>query len=112
MLIIRAAQMAVLAADARLRFVEELIRSLSRSFPAESNLSDRVLSTVKRARLYGFTASDDVEWFVNLDFARGHEWETMPDMDRSFEILDNADVDPAGRRFRLEKWLRKCDGHA
>lgn len=101
--------MSLLGREVEKVFIDGLIAQFSRSHPDAGNLPDRIPATVARARAYGFSSDDDLEWFVALDFDRGFEWEKQPEMNWFLDILDNPAVDPAGRRFRVEKWLRRWD---
>jgi hypothetical protein len=111
MLVIRPTQMALLGKEVERHFIDGLADQFARLYPNVEDVRDRVIAAIDRARGYEMRSRDDIEWFVDLDLRRGFEWEKQPEMNWALEILDNPGVDPAGRRFRLEKWLRKWDGN-
>lgn len=111
-LTIRHAQLSHLGDHMERKFIDGLVEHFARLYPDVEAIRERVTAAVDRARGYAITPRDDIKWFVTLDMDRGPEWEKQPDMDWALDILDNPAVDPAGRRFRLEKWIRRWDGDA
>lgn len=110
-LVIRPTQMALLADQVDQTFLDGLVEQFARLYPDIAGIRDRITAIMSRAHRYGIRGQDDIGWFVGLDFARGHEWEQLPGMEWALDILDNPRVDMAGRRFRLEKWMRKWDSN-
>ena len=111
-LVIRPSQMSHFRDHLERKFIADLEEHYARLYPDVAAIRDRVTAAVDRARGYAFATRDDIEWFVALDLERGPEWEKQPEMDWAMDILDNPAADPAGRRFRLEKWIRRWDGDA
>lgn len=108
-LLIRPAQMVILRKDADKRFFEGLQDNFARLYPDTQDMPARISGAILRAKTYELTSDQDLEWFIELDLQRGREWERAPEMSGALEILDNPGVDSVGRRFRLEKWLRRWD---
>lgn len=111
LLTIRSAQMSVFRKEKQRRFRDALRERVEREYPHVEAGDGRVENALRRAEKYGLRADEDLDWFVDLDLERGAEWERQPEMDWVLEILDNPEVAPSGRRFRLEKQLRKWDGY-
>ncbi|HBY63216.1 MAG TPA: hypothetical protein DEH78_25625 [Solibacterales bacterium] len=117
MLTIRDAQMDVLSAAARRSAEESIVEQIALRFPAlaapdRQSFSQRVAAALGRARAYGFTRRDHILRFVELDMERGPAWELAPEMEWALGILDQPDIDPAGRLHRLGKRLAKENRHA
>ena len=112
MLTIRTPQLSVLGQDVDRRFVDLLVERFLPLLPDSVALRERILSARQRCAGYGVLANQDLEWFVELELTRGPEWELQPAMQWSLAFLDNPKVDLAGRRFRLEKMLKKWDAYA
>ena len=111
LLTIRSAQMSVFRKEKQRRFRDALRDRIAREYPHIEPGDDRVENALRRGAKYGLRTEEDLDWFVDLDLQRGAEWERQPDMDWVLEILDNPEVAPAGRRFRLEKQLKRWDSY-
>ena len=109
MLIIRSSQLHAVASGFRKERLDELLQQFAERHAGIAGVEDRVLNAVARASRYGLRDLDDVEWFATLDLVRGENWEADPAMQWAREILQSSEVDPAGRRFRLNKLLRRWD---
>ena len=104
---IRAEQMAALSGEVERNDLDEVIVRFSALHPEIDDMRARIDAILKRARKYGFTRNDAfIDWFIELDLARGFEWELIPEMDCALDILNHPEVDPSGKRSRLEKLLR------
>ena len=112
LLIIRQEQLRALAADVDRRRLDRFVTDFEASHPHIENCRERVLSAVKRARLYGIREKHDLQWFIALDLNRGPAWETQPGLEWALSIIDSPETDVAGRRFRLEKQLTRWDDYA
>jgi hypothetical protein len=102
--------MALLRLDAERRWLEDLCLRMELAHPWVHDLRERVKRAIDRGRRYELIRDSDIEWFVDLDLRRGPEWEREAEMDWALEVLDNPGVDAAGKRFRLEKRIRRWDG--
>lgn len=111
MLTIRLPQLATLGQDVERRFTDDLVARFLDLLPDQISLRQRINDARRRGARYGVRSNDDIEWFVELDLRRGHEWELHPDMSWALDLLSNPAVDLLGRRFRLEKLLRKWDAN-
>lgn len=112
MLTVRSSQLSVLGHDVDQRFIDSLVARFLHLLPDPVALRERILSARQRCARYGVLANQDLEWFVELELTRGPEWELQPAMNWTLEFLDNPKVDLAGRRFRLEKLLKRWDAYA
>jgi hypothetical protein len=111
-LTIRNEQMLVFRRNLEHEFIERLADRLEIVFPDRAAALGRAAvekqagSAYSRARSYGLNSKSDVIRFVDVDFVVGADFENAPDMKWALLMLQDDDLSPANKIFRLTRRLQ------
>lgn len=108
MLKIREEQMRILGEYMLRRFKDSVARHLRETLPKqtatmmEAELRALVDAGIEKAEIYGITAEDDVQTFLEYLVSYSHDFDINPETSWAGDILSRKDFDGASKMIRLK----------
>lgn len=109
--IVNDAQMQVLLAFERQKFIDDMVGLLWRDQPElleeipATEVREQVSALINRAEQIGFHIYTDVVQFIILALSLGLDFETQPEYAEICNLLNESDIDPSIRLTRVRHLL-------